>query len=43
VALEEFKRIEASHRPEPLPDNVLSELDRIINYAEDEAEKLYGK
>jgi trimethylamine--corrinoid protein Co-methyltransferase len=43
VAVAEFKRIEASHNPQPLADEVLSELDRILNTAEIEAEKLYGK
>ena len=28
VALEEFKRIDATHQPEPLPKHVLIELDR---------------
>ena len=40
VALEEFKKIYATHRPEPLPDRVLGELDRIVAAADREAEKL---
>jgi trimethylamine--corrinoid protein Co-methyltransferase len=40
VALEEFKRIYANHQPEPLPDQVLAELDRIITAADREAEKI---
>ena len=38
VALEEFKRLNETHRPEPLPDEVLMELDRILAAAEREAE-----
>ena len=30
VAMEELKRIIETHRPEPLPDEVLMELDRIL-------------
>ena len=37
VALEEFKRLNETHRPEPLPDEVLMELDRILAAAEREA------
>jgi hypothetical protein len=40
VALEEFKRLDASHHPRPLPDQVLAELDRILAAAEREAEEL---
>ena len=36
VALEEFKRLNETHRPEPLPDEVLAELDRILAAAEGE-------
>jgi len=42
VALEEFKRIEATHHPQPLPDDVLAELDRIMASAEGEAAKIFG-
>ncbi len=38
VALEEFKRLNETHRPEPLPDEVLVELDRILAAAGREAE-----
>jgi trimethylamine--corrinoid protein Co-methyltransferase len=37
VALEEFKRLNETHRPRPLPDKVLAELDRILAAAEREA------
>ncbi|UCG24702.1 MAG: trimethylamine methyltransferase family protein [Chloroflexota bacterium] len=40
VALEEVKRIDESHRPQPLPREVLSELDGILAAAEREAEKI---
>ena len=40
VALEEFKRLNETHRPEPLPDDVLTELDRILAVAEREVDKL---
>ena len=40
VAIEEFKRIDETHHPEPLPDDVLAELDRILEAAEREAESL---
>jgi len=40
VALEEFKRIYGTHRPQPLPQAVLSELDRILAAAEREAGRL---
>ena len=38
IALEEFKRLNETHRPEPLPDEVMVELDRILAAAEREAE-----
>ncbi len=38
VALEEFKRIHKTHRPQPLPKEVLAELDRILAAAEREVE-----
>lgn len=37
VAFEEFQRINESHKPAALPDQVLAELDRIIAAAENEA------
>jgi len=40
VALEEFKRINETHRPQPLPDAVLAELDRILAAAERQAERI---
>jgi trimethylamine--corrinoid protein Co-methyltransferase len=40
AALLEFKRIEENHRPEPLPQEKLIELDRILEAAEREAEKI---
>jgi trimethylamine--corrinoid protein Co-methyltransferase len=39
VALEEFKRIYETHKPKPLPDAVLAELDRILAAADREAER----
>jgi hypothetical protein len=38
--LEEFKKIFDNHHPEPLPDDVLKELDQIMNAADRTAEKL---
>jgi len=43
VALEEFKRLAATHQPEPLPDEARAELDRILETAEREAETLSGE
>ena len=40
MALEEFKKLYATHQPEPLPDKVQAELDRIMTAADREAEKL---
>jgi trimethylamine--corrinoid protein Co-methyltransferase len=40
VALEEVKRLAETHHPEPLPNEVLAELDRILEAAEREAEKI---
>jgi trimethylamine--corrinoid protein Co-methyltransferase len=42
IALEKFKYIAASHNPQPLPKEVLMELDRILEAAEGEADKIYG-
>jgi trimethylamine--corrinoid protein Co-methyltransferase len=42
LALEIFKEIDSSHHPEPLPDEKLRELDRIIQSAENEAAKIFG-
>jgi len=40
AALEEFKRLNETHHPEPLPEEVLAELDRILAAAEREAERI---
>jgi trimethylamine--corrinoid protein Co-methyltransferase len=40
VALEEFKRLNETHRPKPLPQEVLAELDRILAAAERGAERI---
>lgn len=40
VALEEFKRIEETHHPQPLPDAVLAEMDHILAAAERQAERI---
>lgn len=40
IALEEFKRIRATHTPEPLPGHVLAEMDRILAAAERTAENI---
>ena len=40
IALEEFNRINETHHPEPLPEEKLVELDRILAAAEREAERL---
>lgn len=40
VALEEVKRLNETHHPQPLPGEVLAELDRILEAAEREAEKI---
>lgn len=42
LALEQFKEIEASHHPQPLPDEKLTELDLILEAAEREAKKIFG-
>ena len=42
VALEKFKDIEANHHPQPLPPEILKELDKVIQSAENEAENLFG-
>jgi len=38
VAMEKFKHLNETHHPQPLPDEVLTELDRILAAAEREAE-----
>jgi trimethylamine--corrinoid protein Co-methyltransferase len=38
TALAEFRRIEKTHQPEPLPQEELIELDRILTAADKEAE-----
>jgi trimethylamine--corrinoid protein Co-methyltransferase len=40
VALEEFNKINESHHPEPLPEDKLAELDRILAAADQEAARL---
>ncbi len=40
IALEEFNRINETHHPEPLQDESLAELDRILAAADREAERL---
>jgi trimethylamine--corrinoid protein Co-methyltransferase len=40
VALEQFKRLGETHHPQPLPQEVLAELNRILAAAEREAEKI---
>jgi trimethylamine--corrinoid protein Co-methyltransferase len=42
AALEEFKRLDAIHHPQPLPADVIKELDHILDSAESEAEVLFG-
>lgn len=39
LALKEFIRIEKNHRPKPLPDEILKELERIVLSAEKEANR----
>jgi hypothetical protein len=36
AALEEYKRIESTHHPEPLPKEVLSELDQVLTSTDKE-------
>jgi hypothetical protein len=38
VAREEFRSISETHKPKPLPSEVLAELDRILAAAEREVE-----
>lgn len=40
VALEEFRRLNKTHHPKPLPDEVVADLDRILAAAEREAEQI---
>jgi trimethylamine--corrinoid protein Co-methyltransferase len=40
VALDEFKRISESHHPQPLPREILAELDRILLAAERKAKQI---
>jgi trimethylamine:corrinoid methyltransferase-like protein len=42
IALEKFKQIEATHHPQPLPDEVLTELNVILEAADREGEEIYG-
>lgn len=41
AAFEEFKRLDANHQPEPLPDESITELERILAAADREAERLH--
>ena len=43
MALEKFKQIEASHHPQPLPEKVLAELDKILAIAEGEAADILSR
>lgn len=40
AALAEFKRLNQDHHPEPLPQEKLLELDRILEAADREAERI---
>jgi hypothetical protein len=40
AALEEFKRLDEAHHPQPLPREALAELDRILAAAEREAGRI---
>jgi trimethylamine--corrinoid protein Co-methyltransferase len=40
AAIAEFKRLDENHHPEPLPQEKLLELDRILELADREAEKI---
>ncbi len=42
VAKEKFKEIATNHHPEPLPNDVLKELDQVIQTAENEAVRIFG-
>jgi trimethylamine--corrinoid protein Co-methyltransferase len=42
AALEQFRQIAADHHPQPLPEDVLAELDRILDAAERQAQRLAG-
>jgi trimethylamine--corrinoid protein Co-methyltransferase len=39
LAMEEFKRLDATHAPEPLANEIVNELDRIVTAADREIEK----
>ncbi len=41
IALEQFKQIAATHHPQPLPDEVLAELNQILDSAEIEAARIF--
>jgi trimethylamine--corrinoid protein Co-methyltransferase len=41
TALEEFKHLEATHHPRPLPDEASAELDKIIESAENETAEIF--
>jgi trimethylamine--corrinoid protein Co-methyltransferase len=40
IALEDFKELEKNHHPEPLPESILNELDKIIQAADKKASEL---
>jgi trimethylamine--corrinoid protein Co-methyltransferase len=40
VALQVFKQLDKTHRPRPLPEHVLTEMDRILAAAEREAQRI---
>ena len=42
AARTEFARLEREHHPEPLPADVLAELERILTEADSDAERLAG-
>ena len=42
AARAEFARLEREHEPEPLPADVLAELERILAEADSDAERLAG-
>ena len=42
VAYQEFCQLDKTHQPEPLPDDVLVELDAILAAADKQAERLGG-
>ena len=43
VALEEFNKIHQNHLPEPLPDDKLAEMDKILAAADKVADRIQSK